>query len=93
MQLRSIDENESNVFLVYQKIPFLVEYADDTSGFFFTQPLQSLMETRPSVGSEPSLTPSPDRCIRSCPHRTVTLGSWVTPQVITALVPLITLWS
>lgn len=25
------------------------------------------------------------------PHLTVTLGSWVTPQVITALVPLMTL--
>lgn len=61
--------------------------------FAFTQPLQNLMETRPSVGSEPAMTPSPERCIRSCPHRTVTLGSWVTPQVITALVPLITLWS
>lgn len=29
-----------------------------------------------------------------CNHYlTVTLGSWVTPQVITALVPLMTLWS
>lgn len=30
---------------------------------------------------------------RTCPHLTVTLGSCVTPQVMTALVPLMTLWS
>lgn len=40
------------------------------------------------------LTKIPTAITSGCHHYlTVTLGSWVTPQVITALVPLMTLWS
>lgn len=47
----------------------------------------ALQDHRAPAHSASHLNPRPD------PHLTSTLGSWVTPQLMEALVPLMTLWS